>query len=187
MQSLILEALVKEQQLARTDGLTGAINNRQFYALLEDELARHHRFDQTLSLGYLDVDDFKAVNELGGHNLGDRLLKEIVVTSQKTLRRVDTIARLGGDEFAVILPQTDKAAALKALTNLQSALNKRLKQFPGSASVSIGAVSCHKPELPVGALIKYADELMYRVKRSGKNGLLCEHIEPPNTVIEPRP
>lgn len=176
MQQVILSALAREQQLARTDDLTGAMNSRQFHEQLNQEIVRHQRFNQWLTLAYVDVDNFKAANDKGGHRLGDALLQRVVQVCQSTLRRVDSVARLGGDEFALLLPQTDAQAAQKALTNLQAVINAQFAEQSPSVTVSIGAVSCQQPALSADALLSMADTLMYRVKQRGKNGLICQAI-----------
>jgi diguanylate cyclase (GGDEF)-like protein len=170
----ILSALARERELANTDGLTGALNSRQFQQLLDNELSRYERYAQPVTLAYLDVDNFKIANDRGGHALGDALLKAIVNTCHSTLRQVDVVARMGGDEFAILLPHTDHRSAQWVLTNLQSAINRQLASAAFPATVSIGAITCAEKGISGARLLTQADALMYQVKQSGKNGLLCQ-------------
>ncbi len=100
-------AYEKEKNLARTDGLTGIINQRFFLKLLRLEYKRSLRYAHCLTLAYLDLDNFKEINDRLGHYAGDKLLRLIAQTIQKQIRETDTIARIGGDELALLLPETN--------------------------------------------------------------------------------
>jgi diguanylate cyclase (GGDEF)-like protein len=167
-------AYEREKYLARTDPLTGAINRRYFLELLQTELERSRRHQDPLSLAYIDVDNFKDVNDRLGHSTGDRLLCLISQISNHQIRSIDVFARLGGDEFALLLPQTNYEQAEAAVHRLYKCLSDAVENQPFSVSFSIGAVTF--VQLPVSAnqAIEQTDRLMYMVKKSGKNGL--QHI-----------
>ena len=93
---------------ARVDALTGAANTRAFREAAEHEIERSRRYPHPLSVLYLDVDDFKAVNDSFGHGTGDRLLRSIGRVMAHSVRAADPAARLGGDEFVVLMPETDR-------------------------------------------------------------------------------
>jgi diguanylate cyclase (GGDEF)-like protein len=168
---------LSEHALARTDHLTGAQNGRAFYDLVELEMSRALRYERPFTLAYLDVDDFKAVNDAGGHNEGDRLLRRIATTIRSNIRSMDAIARLGGDEFAILLPETGPGAAAVALKKIQHRLLEMTRSEAQPVGFSIGAVVCVGPPESADRLIGIADRLMYEVKRGGKNGLRIEVLD----------
>ena len=115
---------------AMTDGLTGLLNHRAFYARLGEECRRAARHSRPLALVLFDLDDFKSLNDDRGHVAGDRALQVLAGAFGEHARAEDTLARLGGDEFAVIAPDTDAAAALR--------LGERLRAAAADALVSAG-------------------------------------------------
>lgn len=161
--------------LARTDPLTGALNRRAFVELATLELARSERYERSLSLAYLDVDDFKKVNDEGGHQDGDRLLVEVAETLRRNLRAFDVVARYGGDEFVVLLPETSEEAARLALDKLLLALRKAMRgRWP--ATISIGAVTIDGPRTTLDRLLQQADKLVYAAKQAGKDCVRHRHL-----------
>ena len=114
---------LRAQQLAITDGLTGLYNHRHFYDHLAQEVARAQRYGLPLSL-LIDIDDFKAYNDVFGHRAGDELLRALAaVLLSQTRQQVDLVARYGGEEFAVILPSTGCEGGLRAGQRLRDAIN----------------------------------------------------------------
>jgi hypothetical protein len=99
-------SLKRERRLARRDHLTQAWNRFAFTEMAEIELARAHRYGHPISLSYIDLDNFKLVNDHHGHAVGDMLLKEIVEKITALIRKTDILGRIGGDEFALLLPET---------------------------------------------------------------------------------
>ena len=93
------------------DPLTGALNSRAFTEQLQLEVDRAKRYDHPLSLAYIDLDNFKRVNDSRGHLEGDKVLRCVVTEMRKSVRANDVVGRLGGDEFALLMPETDVAAA----------------------------------------------------------------------------
>jgi diguanylate cyclase (GGDEF)-like protein/PAS domain S-box-containing protein len=161
--------LQREKELARTDMLTGLANRRAFYEALQIERARSARYGRPVTLVYLDLDNFKRVNDTLGHAVGDELLACVADLLRRTLRASDTVGRLGGDEFAVLLPETNAQAAEVLLQKLSSVLadTMRAKQWP--VTFSMGAAAFLDNPASVEEMIRTADELMYSVKKSGKN------------------
>ncbi|MGE0352025.1 MAG: GGDEF domain-containing protein [Gemmatimonadales bacterium] len=183
-------ALRRETTLARTDYLTGAANARAFYEAAESELERMRRYRHPFTVAYMDIDDFKSVNDRLGHSVGNDLLRAVVETIADNLRTTDMVARLGGDEFAILFPETGHAAAHEAVQKIQARLLAEMQRAEWPVSFSIGVLTCLDPPRSVNSLVKYADDLMYSVKGSGKNAIRHEALvarlstEP---VIQPIP
>jgi len=162
----------QEQRLARTDFLTGLLNRRAFTEALAQEVLRASRYSLPFTLVYLDVDNFKAVNDRCGHAAGDELLKAIATVLQQTLRSSDPASRLGGDEFACFLPQTHQAQASHLLSRLFAALTQLANRQTVSVGFSIGAITFMQAPESADAALAAADNLMYDVKTHGKNQLV---------------
>ena len=158
------------QGLAETDNLTGLANSRSFYARLELERERALRYLHPFTIAYLDLDNFKQVNDTWGHETGDRVLKTIASSLTDTLRKTDLVARLGGDEFAILLAESGPAESGEALHKLHDRLLAKMTEYGWPVGGSLGAIVCIPPlRLSAQNLVHQADELMYLVKRSGKN------------------
>ncbi len=153
----------------RTDPLTGAANARAFRELAEAEVARSRRYGLTLSLAYLDLDDFKRINDAFGHDAGDHVLLSASHVMRSTVRATDSVARLGGDEFAILMPETDAEAARTVISRVRGELARLVTEGGEPVRFSIGIVTFDRPPASVGELTAAADELMYRAKRSGKD------------------
>ena len=97
-----------ERRLARTDPLTGIANPRSFVEAANAELERQLRFQRPLTVAYLDLDNFKTVNDRFGHRTGDEVLSAVARALRESTRATDHLARLGGDEFAVLMPETER-------------------------------------------------------------------------------
>ena len=166
----------KERTLSRTDYLTGATNRRLFYEVAEHETNRARRFKHPLSFVYLDIDDFKEVNDRWGHHQGDLLLRFVAETIRKNIRAVDTLARIGGDEFALILPVTGYDEARDAINRLYKNLNLAVERENWKVSFSVGAVTYQEINQSVDEMIKEADRVMYLVKKGGKNNFYHELV-----------
>jgi diguanylate cyclase (GGDEF)-like protein len=169
--SRLNETLKHERTLSRRDPLTGAANKRAFTEKMEDEAARAQRHPNPLTLGYIDLDNFKAVNDEKGHSEGDRLLQVIVSVIQSELRRTDLLARLGGDEFAILLPETGYETAASVIHRIRDHVLLEMQQAGSPVTLSIGALTCDTMPHVMDEILKQADALMYSVKRRGKNGI----------------
>jgi diguanylate cyclase (GGDEF)-like protein len=162
--------LERERHTARVDLLTGVRNRQGFHEVLESEVERHVRNGASFCLAYIDVDDFKGVNDRYGHAEGDRLLEAVGHVTAKSIRRSDTVGRLGGDEFAVFFPETNQAEAMAIEFKLREALTTITQPRPWwSVSFSIGIATFVSMPKSADAAMAYVDQLMYRAKRGGKS------------------
>jgi diguanylate cyclase (GGDEF)-like protein len=161
---------IQEQlsRLATHDPLTGLVNARSFAARLTQELERNRRYPRPLALLYLDLDDFKVINDSHGHQTGDAVLRLVADAMRSSVRQADIIGRLGGDEFAVLMPETDSALADAAAKRLAAGLRNVFKGTP-SVTASIGVVSCTATETNTDQLLRRADQAMYDAKKAGKD------------------
>jgi diguanylate cyclase (GGDEF)-like protein len=167
----VLKALEREKELARVDDLTGAINRRFFFEVLQKELDRSLRYQHPLTVVYIDLDNFKAINDRFGHSVGDKVLRVVVAQSQGHLRRSDVVARLGGDEFVILLPETDQLAAKIIVSKIHRVLSGEMRKNGWLLTFSIGALTCVNASITPDELIKRADDLMYSIKKDGKNAI----------------
>jgi len=165
----LLNAFKREKSSAREDYLTGLGNRRHFFELADAEIRRSSRYAHAFTLAYIDVDDFKAINDRFGHAEGDALLKSIALDIRESIRKTDIAARLGGDEFAVLLPESNAEAA----AGFFDKLHKKISQAPWgdgrSVTFSIGVVTFINAPSSIDEMIKIVDRLMYEAKNSGKN------------------
>ena len=159
---------------ARFDYLTGLSNRRYFLERGEEELRRAGRYGKQLSVGMMDIDNFKKINDQYGHDAGDAVLKTLADVCIETLRDVDIVGRMGGEEFAVLMPETDFAAALEAFERLREAFAGALVPLVSRVdgirfSVSIGVANHRSAVDRLEDLLKLADQALYQAKASGKN------------------
>lgn len=158
----------KEHQQATRDSLTGLLNRRAFLDAGDSEVERLKRYGHPLAVIFLDLDNFKQINDTFGHAAGDTALQATAEALLGTLRSSDTVARLGGDEFAVLLPETGFDAAVEAGRKIHMAVNKALEAFP-AVKGSLGVAWFEDADCLFSVMLRAADELMYEVKQSGKN------------------
>jgi diguanylate cyclase (GGDEF)-like protein len=168
---LLRRRLESETALARTDFLTGVGNARAFFDQAEMELSRSRRYQHPLTIAYVDLDNFKKVNDSMGHAEGDKVLTTVANTMRRTLRGSDFPARLGGDEFAILLPETDYAQSQVIAQRLRTQLLEASKAHNWPVTFSMGVLTCSEPPTTIKTLIDEADALMYKVKQAGKNAI----------------
>jgi diguanylate cyclase (GGDEF)-like protein len=171
------EILLIESSLARTDHLTGISNSRYFYELAETEINRATRMNYYVSIVYIDLDNFKEVNDTLGHKEGDKVLRMASDALKNSVRDIDIIARIGGDEFVILMPNTNYEESRKVIERVKFMIDKVLLSKKWSVTASIGAVTCPGRECSLNALITTADQLMYEAKTSGKNKVIHKNIE----------
>jgi diguanylate cyclase (GGDEF)-like protein len=159
----------KEKALARTDSLTGIANVRAFYEALNSEIEKARRYDHPVTIAYMDLDDFKKINDSYGHLAGDEVLKDIADLIRRIIRNVDTEARLGGDEFAILLPETTMEEARSVIERLHMVVKEELRKKNWQVTISAGIASFVKTMPSADAMISRADALMYAAKISGKD------------------
>ncbi len=169
--SALHRAMRHLEESSYLDNLTGAANSAFFYDALNKELDRLGRYGHPLTVVYLDLDGFKAVNDGFGHLVGDKVLRIVADCAKSRLRKTDVVARLGGDEFAFLCPETDEEAARAAVSVVADRLDEEMRAGGWPVTCSVGVVTCH--ELPDSGeqLVKMADDLMYSVKLATKNGV----------------
>jgi two-component system cell cycle response regulator len=159
---------------ASNDSMTQLSNHGYFRRFLELEVKRSQRQNHPTSLIMLDIDDFKAKNDSFGHETGDLILVETAARIRRSLREIDLAARYGGEEFAVVLPYTDRTGAAVVAERLRVAIaspvfSSKVSPQPLSITASLGLAVCPDDAVSPDALIRLADELLYRAKESGKN------------------
>jgi len=164
--------LKREKELSNIDYLTGAINVRLFTELLQSEIERSQRYEHTFTLAYLDLDNFKIINDQFGHSVGDQVLFTVVYHVKGLLRKTDAIVRLGGDEFALLLPETDQNAASSVISKIQFSLLDEMEKRNWPVTFSIGALTFLDTPNSSAEVIKLADDLMYSAKSQGKNATI---------------
>jgi len=168
---VVHEKLILEETLADTDPLTGLANRRFFQEQLEREYARINRYPEPLTIAYLDLDNFKYVNDYMGHDTGDELLIIVSQTLVSNIRNSDFAARLGGDEFAVMLPMLENESAIPFIKKLQDELLSVMQKKYWPVTFSIGVVTYNEVMESSRDMIKKVDDLMYDVKKTGKNNI----------------
>jgi diguanylate cyclase (GGDEF)-like protein len=168
----------REQKTARIDFLTGVPNRKAFFDALEVELKRNRRTGVPFAVAYLDLDNFKLVNDEFGHDEGDALLREAAATIKSALRGSDVLARIGGDEFAILLPDAHHDIAAQCLERVKEELDACMAGHQWKVTASIGLGSFNRPEISADGVMTACDGLMYRVKHGGKSAIAAEQFVP---------
>lgn len=166
--SALRSMLQHESQAARTDALTGLHNRQHLYEELAQALGRMRSSGAPLSIVYLDLDGFKAMNDSHGHAHGDNVLRSVARSLASTVRATDFVARIGGDEFVILLPDVDNDLAAALVDRLRTAVAIGVAELAGQVTLSAGAVTISDASLSPDELMKLADEAMYRAKSSGR-------------------
>lgn len=159
-------------RLSEHDALTGALNHRAFQTLLARLFDNYCQHGEVFSLVMVDLDHFKKVNDSFGHAVGDDVLKVLVRLARYLSRRQDRIARLGGEEFVLVLPGTELRDAMKAAVRLRlllERLNWSKLGLPDKVTASMGCAMVLASDQQAGAVLKRADDAMYRAKQEGRN------------------
>lgn len=174
LRELVKKQTIQLEQLAFTDELTGLANRRFLTEQLEQAILNIRREEKCLALMYLDLDDFKRINDSTGHEDGDRLLIEMARRLKATVRETDIVGRLGGDEFAIVLVNIKSAeqariVAKKIIANISRPV--QLANTEAIVGVSIGITLAPEDGTSSGELLRNADLAMYESKRAGKNQL----------------
>jgi diguanylate cyclase (GGDEF)-like protein/PAS domain S-box-containing protein len=170
-------ALENEKNVSRVDFLTQIANRRAFSEILDLEIKRSRRYRRPLALAYIDLDNFKQVNDRLGHETGDELLRLTAQTIRANIRSTDTVARLGGDEFALLLPETDQQPASLVISKLRRTLLDTIEARHSNITVSIGLACFGVPDASIEEIIKTADDLMYSAKNQGKNCVATANVK----------
>ncbi|HET7270573.1 MAG TPA: GGDEF domain-containing protein [Rubrobacter sp.] len=159
---------------ASLDPLTGLYNRGRFETRFNEEFERARRTDEQFMLLFVDIDDFKDVNDNHGHRMGDEALKLVAQVLQSCSRRIDVVARHGGDEFMVILPGASLPEAHRFFERIRRQVGERAGHTLGlDLRLSAGAVQCPGYSTNPTALLDAVDDAMYRAKRRGKNRMFA--------------
>ncbi|UCF80925.1 MAG: diguanylate cyclase [Acidobacteriota bacterium] len=185
----LIELTMYEQieRSAVTDSLTGLYHHRHFRETLQKEIQRAGRFHQTRSLLFLDLDNFKEVNDSLGHLHGDMVLVEVSEILKRCIRTIDIAARYGGEEFAVLLPETDRYGAYvvgeRIRRSIEEHFQAREKEGARYSLTLSGGVACYPDDaVAVEELIARADAALYQAKGAGKNQICAHHAERRNFI-----
>ena len=158
------------------DHLTGIFNRRYFMDQLREEIDRAQRYGTPFAVAFIDIDDFKRINDQHGHLGGDDILKQLTQTCARQVRDIDTLARIGGEEFALLLPQTTIEEAARLVERLRASVAATRAQIGEGwldVTVSIGLTGSSRDALDVNGILRQADEALYAAKRQGKNRLVA--------------
>jgi diguanylate cyclase (GGDEF)-like protein len=162
----------KAEKIAMKDSLTGLWNHSHFRELLRLETERSRRSHAPVGLLMIDIDHFKRVNDEFGHPVGDKALREVAFVIGALRRGGDIAARYGGEEFAVILPGTDRRAAMRVADRMRRAIEQldlRHKQMPITKTISLGAAIFPDDSATANELVEAADRGLLQAKRQGRN------------------
>ncbi len=162
----------KLQYLAETDKLTGAYNRHHFVTRSEKELLRSLRYHRNFCILLLDIDHFKKVNDIYGHQAGDSVLMELTRLIAHSLRATDIFARWGGEEFIALLPETDIEQGVKAAERLRIAVETFQFKPSGNITISLGISHFLESDQNIDEIIKRADDALYEAKRTGRNRVI---------------
>ncbi len=168
----------REKALSTHDALTGVLNGRAFQERAGAEIERARRYGHPLTVAYIDLDDFKAVNDRFGHSTGNTVLRTVADAARRNVRATDTVARLGGDEFALLFPETGGESAGATLAKISSLISASLEKDGWPVGLSIGAVTFRTPPDSIDEMLHDADVLMYEAKRAGKGRIRHQVHEP---------
>lgn len=174
--STLRHSLDYQRSLARTDPLTGLLNTRAFQQHCDQLFKLTNRYGHPLTLGYLDLDGFKGINDKLGHSVGDLVLKSVASSISSRLRSTDHAARMGGDEFALLLPETGLDGARCFFAEMHEKLLEVASSNQWPLGFSFGVAVFSSPGATTDEAISFADTLMYHVKSSGKNSIHYEEF-----------
>ena len=168
--------LAKIEDMATHDQLTGLVNRRAFLEFGEEEMERSMRYGHKLAVVFLDLDNFKKLNDSRGHLVGDMALKIVAAALGNTLRASDIVARLGGDEFSILLPEIDYDSAAEAGNKILLAIQAAMKNYP-PVSASIGVAWFSTPMQSFQSMLDAADGLMYEIKQQRKSEVMVRRFD----------
>ena len=167
--SFFKRVLESEIENARYDHLTGIANRREFLNVLETEINRSNHSQTPFSVAFLDLDNFKKLNDAAGHSEGNHALRAVGMALKQTCRKMDLPGRIGGDEFALLLPETDETIAKEIIGRFRERFALEIQHNQWALGVSIGIINSHGNNLSAVQILNAADYVMYKAKREGKN------------------
>lgn len=177
-------AVAHERAVSRTDPLTLLLNARNFYEEGARVLALSRRKRHPVALAYVDLDNFKKVNDNLGHRAGDDLLRAVGAIILGSMRKSDVAGRLGGDEFVVLLPETGPEEARLACERLRALVAERFSRDSWPVTASVGGVAFLGVPDTVDVMVHAADARMYAAKAGGRNRVEVEVVGPASQAAE---
>ena len=175
----VREREAHEAERAATDALTQQLNRRAFEDRGARLVDRCRRTGKPVTIAFVDLDDFKLVNDRAGHAEGDRVLAEVAAVIQAAVRPTDLTARYGGDEFVLVLPELGLADATAVLERVRTSLETAMRAAPSPVTATIGAAVFSTPAATLSAMVQAADGAMYAAKRAGKNRVIVQVAHAP--------
>jgi diguanylate cyclase (GGDEF)-like protein len=177
--TLILENLARVviehlelRQMAKSDGLTGALTRRGFLSEVERDFERSRRYDRPSALVLIDIDHFKRINDLYGHQAGDDVLMNFARSCRDGMRRTDVLGRMGGEEFGLLLPETDASEALECAERLRTMIEAMRVKSDGqeiAVTASFGVAALGPGITGAAHWLSEADIALYEAKQFGRN------------------
>lgn len=174
--SWLKSLLARTEHMAAHNHLTGLLNRQAFGDFGNEEIERCRRYKHSLALVFIDLDNFKKLNDTQGHHVGDKALEATADALHHVLRASDILGRLGGDEFAVILPEIDYESATETGQKILSAIRQAMQEYP-PVSASVGVAWYRTPRERFAEMLNAADALMYEVKQQRKSGVLARSLD----------
>jgi diguanylate cyclase (GGDEF)-like protein len=172
--SRLKNALELEKMLSRIDPLTGISNGKYFIELVNSEFIRSNTNNLSFTIAYMNLDNFKTVNDRFGHNEGDILLCTVANIVRNNIRATDTVGRLGGDEFAILFPETGAEKSQGMIPKIHKSLLDAILQNKWGITISMGVGTFKGPNFNAEEILRLTESLMYSVKDAGKNGIKYE-------------
>lgn len=180
----VREMHARELEWSRHDPLTGLLNRRAFMLLGEAEVIRARRYRHPLALAFLDLDNFKTLNDHAGHPAGDAALRATGMALLGAMRDTDAVARLGGDEFGILMLGVTESNAAQTGERISGALAEALAGFP-PVGASIGIALFETPPKNFSTMLNASDSLMYQAKRAGKGRVAIDRFSTDEDVLTP--
>jgi len=182
-----LEIFEEAERSSAQDPLTGLYNQRYFRSALQKELRRSKRYELDLSLLYMDLDNFKEVNERYGELVGDILLKEVAILIKNKIRDIDVAARYGGEEFVLLLPETERMGAYLVAERIRREIERHFVRRdvdgkPIQMTLSVGIAKYPEDSTVGERLIVRAEEALFQSKARGANGVAVYYRERRNFI-----
>jgi diguanylate cyclase (GGDEF)-like protein len=166
--------LEKAHQKSKIDSLTGLLSSSFFFEAAEAERERSIRYGHPFTLCFLDLDNFKRINDTHGHLMGDKLLRKVSAILKNEVRSSDLVGRIGGDEFVVLFPETGPEAAESLGHKLKRAVDEGIQEEMPLVTLSMGVATYFDIPEKIEEIVHNADLLMYEAKKSGKNIVRCK-------------
>lgn len=161
----VMAKLFREREYSRKDPLTGLANRLEFIERFETEQVRSERSGEPYSVLFIDIDQFKILNDTRGHQTGDEALIALSGILSRNSRKLDTVSRIGGDEFVILFPSTDEKTCQSLMGRITQASEKTFHQQGWPISISIGSVTERGKNKSIDDVLHEADEKMYSVKK----------------------